>query len=106
MKINILKLSVILVLIFQIVNCSIGSAREACKNNLKKGGVFDTSDDSCNVLQFLLASPLDSGATLDVVQSREARISFQILKCYQYYEKLQECNKEEKKYLPAIYSKE
>ncbi|WP_061257103.1 hypothetical protein [Leptospira interrogans] len=103
---SILNIIIWNLLVFWILNCSIGSAKEACKNNLKKGGIFDISPDSCNVLQLLLASPLDSDATLEVIQSREARISFQILTCYQYYEKLQECNKEKKKYLPAIYSKE
>ncbi|AVQ11235.1 hypothetical protein QMM42_13765 [Leptospira santarosai] len=96
MKINILKLSVIFILTFQIVSCSIGSAREACKNNLKKGSAFDDSDDSCEMLSYL---PLAH-------EPNQNGINFLLLNCYQYYEKLQKCNKEEKKYLPAIYSKE
>ncbi|RHX90296.1 hypothetical protein DLM76_20730 [Leptospira yasudae] len=99
-------LTLLVLFILGNIFCSIGTARDACKNNLKKGGVFDASDDSCNVLQLLLASPLGADATIEVIQSREARISIQVINCYQYYEKLQECNKEEKKYLPAIYSKE
>ncbi|MBM9500725.1 hypothetical protein JWG44_10755 [Leptospira sp. 201903071] len=100
------KVAILILFILLFLNCSIGTARDACKNNLKKGGIFDASDDSCNALQLLLASPLGANATAEANQSREARISFQILNCYQYYEKLKECNKEVKKYLPAIYSKE
>lgn len=35
--------------------------------------------------------------------SNSAGINLLILNCYQYYEKLKECDKEEKHYIPSIY---
>ncbi len=96
MKLRILNIIIWNLLVFWILNCSIGSAREACRNNLKKGSAFHPSDDSCEMLNYL---PLAN-------EPNQNGINFLLLNCYQYYEKLQECNKEEKKYLPAIYSKE
>ncbi|WP_032809448.1 MULTISPECIES: hypothetical protein [unclassified Leptospira] len=108
MKINILKLSVTLVLIFQIVNCSIGTAKEACKNNLRKRDIFGPSVESCDFA--LVASQLTSEQSSLSPTEFEARkwtgVNYYLLNCYQYYEKLKECNTEVKKYLPAIYSKE
>ncbi|EMJ92344.1 hypothetical protein LEP1GSC193_0320 [Leptospira alstonii serovar Pingchang str. 80-412] len=49
---------------------------------------------------------MPSNATEDVIQSRTTRINFLILNCYQYYEKLKECEKEGNRYTPALYSKE
>ncbi|EMJ59825.1 hypothetical protein LEP1GSC051_0619 [Leptospira sp. P2653] len=48
----------------------------------------------------------ESETTAEFENRRNAFFNFNLLNCYQYYEKLQKCNKEEKKYLPAIYSKE
>ncbi|WP_082761027.1 hypothetical protein [Leptospira alstonii] len=95
------------VIVFWILNCSIGTAREACKNNLKKRGLFEPSDDSCEFISVVF--PLTAaGSTIpeEFDARKNALLTTSLLNCYQYYEKLQECNKEEKKYLPAIYSKE
>ncbi|EMO21475.1 hypothetical protein LEP1GSC168_4132 [Leptospira santarosai str. HAI134] len=40
---------------------------------------------------------------MEAIQSREGKLSFLLLNCYQYYENLKKCNKEEYKYMPAIY---
>ncbi|RHX81719.1 hypothetical protein DLM77_06030 [Leptospira yasudae] len=75
--------------------CSIGTARDACKNNLKAS----TGAHDCELLSLSAFVPTQNEINANAVAAL-------MLSCYQYYEKLQECNKEEKKYLPAIYSKE
>ncbi len=101
MKLRILNTLVLSLGLF--MNCFIGSHRDACRYNLKTKDVFGPSDDSCEFLQTTAALPLPSNASEDVIQSRTMRITFLLLNCYQYYEKLKECNKEEYKYMPAIY---
>ncbi|WP_081605119.1 hypothetical protein [Leptospira alstonii] len=86
--------------------CQIGTRTDACKSDLRKESVFGASRDSCEFLQTTAALPLPSNATEDVIQSRTTRINFLILNCYQYYEKLKECEKEGNRYTPALYSKE
>nr|WP_241555872.1 hypothetical protein [Leptospira yasudae] len=107
MRVYFVKLIVISLIYLVFSNCSIGSDRDACKNNLKKRSLFEPSDDSCEFV--VVVSPLTAEGTT-IPESFDARknalLTTSMLNCYQYYEKLQECNKEEKKYLPAIYSKE
>ncbi|MCL8312737.1 hypothetical protein M9Y90_19060 [Leptospira interrogans] len=107
MKLRILNILIWNLFVFLILNCSIGSAREACKNNLKKGDIFDASPDSCEFgLAALLFTQKDNESISEFENRKNTFFNFNLINCYQYYEKLQECNKEEKKYLPAIYSKE
>ncbi len=95
-------LSVFCIFVSLSLNCFIGSHRDACKYNLKQRDAFEASSDSCEAFQLFALAPL-TNATLEAIQSREGKLSFLLLNCYQYYEKLKECNKEEYKYMPAIY---
>ncbi|WP_061250177.1 hypothetical protein [Leptospira alstonii] len=94
MKISILKLSVICIQMFQIVNCSIGSARDACRNNLK--ATPGASDCELLSIAAFFPSPDETNAN---------GINALMLSCFQYYEKLKECEQGNKKNIPAIYSK-
>ncbi|XDD50924.1 hypothetical protein AB3N59_03790 [Leptospira sp. WS92.C1] len=95
MKLNVVKLIIMSTVIHLFMNCSIGTARDACKNNLKaSAGAHD-----CELLSLSAFVPTQNEINVNGVAAL-------MLSCYQYYEKLQQCNKEEKKYLPAIYSKE
>ncbi|WP_080984219.1 hypothetical protein [Leptospira santarosai] len=105
---NRFKVAVLIFYILLVAGCSIGTAKEACKNNLRKRDIFGPSVESCDFA--LVASQLTSEQSSLSPTEFEARkwtgVNYYLLNCYQYYEKLQKCNKEEKKYLPAIYSKE
>ncbi|WP_036059731.1 hypothetical protein [Leptospira sp. P2653] len=107
MKLRILNMILFSMLIYACMNCSIGSAREACKNNLKMADILSPGPDSCEFGSIaVLFTQKESETTAEFENRRNAFFNFNLLNCYQYYEKLQKCNKEEKKYLPAIYSKE
>ncbi|UML83146.1 hypothetical protein FH587_03830 (plasmid) [Leptospira interrogans] len=106
MKLRILNILIWNLFVFWILNCSIGTQRDTCRYNLKAKDIFGPSDDSCEFLQTTAALPLPSNAEEDIIQSRTTRITFLLLNCYQYYQKLKECDKEENRYIPSIYSKE
>ncbi len=74
------------------MNCFIGSHRDACRYNLKEtSGAAD-----CELLIISAFVPTQSDMDVNAVSAL-------MLSCYQYYEKLKECDKEEYKYMPAIY---
>ncbi|RHX90220.1 hypothetical protein DLM76_20350 [Leptospira yasudae] len=74
------------------MSCFIGSRRDACRYNLKESsGAAD-----CELLTISAFVPSQEATNSNV-------LSALMLSCYQYYEKLQECEKEEYKYMPAIY---
>ncbi len=91
-----------------VMNCSIGSATEACKNNLRKIDIFGPSVENCDfaIVTSQLQPDQSNLSPADFEVRKITLQNYYLLHCYQYYEKLKECNKEEKKYLPAIYSKE
>ncbi|WP_236711500.1 hypothetical protein [Leptospira alstonii] len=70
---------------------------------MKDKGIFGPSKDSCELLQVLAGAPLGSEVAEEIVISRAETISFLILNCFQYYQRLQECDKEENRYIPSIY---
>ncbi|PJZ29512.1 hypothetical protein CH378_12375 [Leptospira kmetyi] len=105
---NKFKVATLIFCIFLIGNCSIGTSKEACKNNLRKIDIFGPSVENCDfALLFSQVKADQSNLSPDEFETRKASgVNYYLLNCYQYYEKLKECNKEEKKYIPAIYSKE
>ncbi|WP_082761026.1 hypothetical protein [Leptospira alstonii] len=83
-----------------VMNCSIGSSREACRNNLH------ASDSAHNCDYFGLGMYGNSNNTnAETFEKRQAFTNFLLLECFEYYEKLNECDATEKRYIPAIYSK-
>ncbi|MDI7237738.1 hypothetical protein QMM95_16955 [Leptospira santarosai] len=106
MKLRLLALFLLDLFACICLTCQVGTRTDACKADLRKASVFGPSRDSCEFLQTAAALPLSSNATEDIIQSRTTRITFLILNCYQYYEKLKECEKEGNRYTPALYSRE
>ncbi|WP_253270913.1 hypothetical protein [Leptospira santarosai] len=102
MRLGILNVVILSFLICANVDCYIGTQRDTCRYNLKDNGVFGPSPDSCEFLQTTVGLPLPSNS-IEMMQSREETINFLLLNCYQYYERLKECNKEENRYIPSIY---
>ncbi|MDI7190926.1 hypothetical protein QMM59_14815 [Leptospira santarosai] len=93
-----MRLIILTVIACLSLNCFIGSHRDACRYNLHNS---EKSFD-CNLLGLgLYFNSLNNDPA--TVQNRENGVGFLLLNCYQYYEKLKECNKEEYKYMPAIY---
>ncbi|EMJ59830.1 hypothetical protein LEP1GSC051_0618 [Leptospira sp. P2653] len=41
----------------------------------------------------------------ETFEKRQVFTNFLLLECFEYYEKLNECDATEKRYIPAIYSK-
>ncbi len=85
-------LSVFCIFVSLSLNCFIGSHRDACKYNLKES----SGEADCELLTISAFVPTQNNINENVVSAL-------MLSCYQYYEKLKECNKEEYKYMPAIY---
>ncbi|MCL8312736.1 hypothetical protein M9Y90_19055 [Leptospira interrogans] len=86
------------------MNCFIGSHRDACRYNLKQRDVFEASPDSCDFLTYTTLFTQKDNETLEQYEARKnAAFNFSLIKCLDYYEKLKECDKEEYKYMPAIY---
>lgn len=105
MKMICLNSSCFIFLIF--CNCSVGTAKEACQNNLKKADIFSPGPESCEFGgAAVLFTQKESESVAEFESRRSAFLNFNLINCYQYYEKIKECNKEINKYLPAIYSKE
>ncbi|XDD50926.1 hypothetical protein AB3N59_03800 [Leptospira sp. WS92.C1] len=83
------------------LNCFVGSRKDACKYNLRES----TSASSCDFIAIVAALGSESSTLSpeDFTLRKQALFNSNLLSCYQYYEKLQECEKEEYKYMPAIY---
>nr|WP_032922794.1 hypothetical protein [Leptospira santarosai] len=97
-------LSVFCIFVSLSLNCFIGSHRDACKYNLKQRDVFEASSDSCDFLAYTALFTQKNNETLEEYEARKgSAFNFSLIKCIEYYEKLKECNKEEYKYMPAIY---
>ncbi len=93
MKLRILNITIWNLFVFLILNCSIGSAREACKNNLKKGDIFNASPDSCEFgLAALLFTQKDNKSISEFENRKNTFFNFNLINCYQYYEKLRKRN--------------
>lgn len=106
MKLRLLALFLLGLFACICLTCQVGTRTDACKADLRKATVLEPSDDSCEMLQIVAGLPLRSNATEEIIQSRTETLSFLILNCYQYYEKLKECEKEGNRYTPALYSRE
>ncbi|MBM9500720.1 hypothetical protein JWG44_10745 [Leptospira sp. 201903071] len=96
------KLFMIVLSVYFNVSCYIGTQRDSCRYNLKENGAFGPSPDSCELLQLTAGLPLPND-TAEMIQSRGETLNFLLLNCYRYYERLQECNKEENRFIPSIY---
>ncbi|WP_061235399.1 hypothetical protein [Leptospira weilii] len=100
MNLRILNIIVLSMLACWITACSIGSSRDACRNNLH------ASDSAHNCDYFGLGMYGNSNNTnVETFEKRQAFTNFLLLECFEYYEKLNECDATEKRYIPAIYSK-
>ncbi|WP_201029690.1 hypothetical protein [Leptospira alstonii] len=98
MKLNMIKLVMIVLTVYFNMNCFIGSHRDACRYNLHES----EKSNNCNYLgfsQYANSKNVDTNTEAE----RAETINFLILECIEYYEKLKECDKEEYKYMPAIY---
>ncbi|MDI7237948.1 hypothetical protein [Leptospira santarosai] len=101
---KIVKLILAIVFIGLIMKCSIGTQRDACRNNLNDSFVARHCKDlSPFILIGIAGSPNNDP---DSFQRKEQVIGLELLNCVDYYERLRECDKEENKYIPSIYSKE
>ncbi|QOI52979.1 hypothetical protein Lepto1489_21545 (plasmid) [Leptospira interrogans serovar Bataviae] len=104
MRLNILIFSAF---ICASMNCSIGTQRDTCRNNLKAGDVLGPSPDSCEFASITtLFSQKESESIAEFEDRKNATLNFSLLNCIRYYEKLKDCNREENRYIPSIYSKE
>lgn len=76
--------------------------RTACIYDLKeKKGVLDASDDSCQIIPFLLSE--DRSQTPQERQNAIQLANYQLIKCLDYHQKLKECKKEINYYIPALH---
>ncbi|WP_032920062.1 hypothetical protein [Leptospira santarosai] len=107
MRLGMLNVVVLGVLIYTAVNCSIGTQRDTCRSNLKKGDLYGPSDDSCQFISII--NPLTAEGSLNPTEfdaRKNLLLTASMLNCVEYYQRLKECNKEENRYIPSIYSKE
>ncbi|XDD50929.1 hypothetical protein AB3N59_03830 [Leptospira sp. WS92.C1] len=101
---KIVKLTLMTVFISFLLKCSIGTQRDACRNNLNGSFVARHCKElSTFILIGIAGSPNGDPSS---VQRKEQVIGLELLNCVDYYERLRECDKEENKYIPSIYSKE
>ncbi len=89
MKLRIFNVVILSFLVCTNVNCYFGTQRDTCKYNLHES----TASGYCEILNLV---PLANNPDL-------SGINYLLLNCYQYYERLKECNKEENRYIPSIY---
>ncbi|QOI53238.1 hypothetical protein [Leptospira interrogans] len=107
MKLIILNITIWNLFVFLILNCSIGTQRDTCRSNLKKGDLYGPSDDSCQFISVI--NPLTAEGSLNPTEfdvRKNLLLTASVLNCIEYYQKLKECDKEENRYIPSIYSKE
>ncbi|WP_061257101.1 hypothetical protein [Leptospira interrogans] len=98
MKLSILNILIWNLLVFWILNCSIGTQKDTCRYNLKESGKSFYCDLTALGLNF------KSGTNdLNTIQRINTATNYLILECLDYYERLKECDKEENRYIPSIY---
>ncbi len=95
MELKKLNLLLVSLYVYGILNCSIGTRRDACKSDLKR----DYSASFCDALSLAPFARSNDESTPNGINDL-------ILGCLLYYESLQECNREENRYIPALYSRE
>ncbi|MDI7219683.1 hypothetical protein QMN07_19585 [Leptospira santarosai] len=93
-----MRLIILAVIACLSLNCFIGSHRDACRYNLHESD----SAHNCNYLGFSLFAN-SQNTDINTEKERTETINYLLLECIQYYENLKKCNKEEYKYMPAIY---
>lgn len=81
-------------LVIIIVNCMPGSQREACRYNLQELKV------RCELVSLLIASSRNEEGFL---RSSEADSLLFSQDCIKYWNRLEDCKKEENNYIPSIY---
>lgn len=86
--------SLLFCLVLLLVNCMPGSQREACRYNLQELKV------RCELVSLLIASsPNEEG----FLRSNEANLLLFSQDCIKYWNRLEDCKKEENNYIPSIY---
>lgn len=98
MKLRILNILIWNLFVFLILNCSIGTQRDTCRYNLHQS----ISSGYC---KFIGTGTASTNPNMDVntLQKRDQILTFELLNCLDYYERLKECDKEENRYIPSIY---
>ncbi|QOI53307.1 hypothetical protein Lepto1489_23465 (plasmid) [Leptospira interrogans serovar Bataviae] len=98
MKLRILNITIWNLFVFLILNCSIGTQRDTCRYNLHQS----ISSGYC---KFIGTGTASTNPNMDVntLQKRDQILTFELLNCLDYYERLKECDKEENRYIPSIY---
>ncbi|RHX81629.1 hypothetical protein DLM77_06040 [Leptospira yasudae] len=93
-----LRSSFYILCIFMALNCFVGSRKDACKYNLQEGNLAS----NCDYVAFgLYANSQNTDS--NTLQERLKTLNYLLLECFKYHERLRECEKEEYKYMPAIY---
>ncbi|XDD50928.1 hypothetical protein AB3N59_03820 [Leptospira sp. WS92.C1] len=104
MKTTLPKLFMIVLSVYFNVSCYIGTQRDACKYNLKDNSIFGPTPDSCSFGFSSFVFTKDPDETDAEFEYRKSLfLNYNLLNCFQYYERLQECNKEENRFIPSIY---
>ncbi|MCR1794666.1 MULTISPECIES: hypothetical protein [unclassified Leptospira] len=84
------------------ISCMPTNERTACLYNLQeKGGPFDASDDSCNVIGADIAGT--NSTDPDVRITAAQFLNFHLAKCLEYHQELKECKKEINYYIPTLH---
>ncbi|XDD50921.1 hypothetical protein AB3N59_03765 [Leptospira sp. WS92.C1] len=100
MKTTLPKLFMIVLSVYFNVSCYIGTQRDSCRYNLKESFVAHHCRE---IFPILLLGSSTAANSPDALQRKEQLINFELLNCLDYYERLQECNKEENRFIPSIY---
>jgi hypothetical protein len=91
----IFKLNLLLLLVCILNSCYVGTERDACRYNLKKSKPVTCEGDGSLIL---LIPPKDGD-----YQGYTERASLFLIECLQYYERLKDCDKDNKRFKPGLY---
>lgn len=104
MNIRFIKTTLYMVFALLIVNCYIGSSRDACRYNLKEGAALGPSPEICEFMGLTaFFTQSEDETVLEFEAKKNAAFNYSLINCIEYYQKLKECDKEEKKYFPSLY---
>ncbi|ONF94389.1 hypothetical protein BWD14_03800 [Leptospira santarosai] len=107
MKLRLLALFLLGLFACICLTCQVGTRTDACKADLRRATVLEPSDDSCDFIA--IAGPITAQSSTNPTEfddRKNSALNLAIFNCYQYYEKLKECEKEGNRYTPALYSRE
>lgn len=88
--INVIKMLIVLNLTF----CIPGTQRDACRYNAQPKKAY---------CEFLLSASFLSSATQNTPERTNLAQNAALVECLKYYNTIEDCKKEENKYIPSIY---